>query len=564
MAAPAYDISQGRSLMPRGRGGLRVIEGNKKNLRGFDVKRRMEELQTSAAEKAQHENDWSAVFNLTMPDRNTFHDSTPGATKIPQELFDSYGLRAMRRGVGNLIGSMTPDQQQWARIVAGSGIPERRREAIAPGLERITKIFFERLGKSSFDSEAHTMGHDLMVSMGFLTMDPGNRQNPLRIQAIPITQAFPFEGPYGQIENCYRKYPTRPAILKREWPGLTLTPRLERMMRECPERSVEIVEATVYEEGYGFRFAIFDPADKSILYVVDPKDPFEPSRWITPRMYRRPGSIYGIGAAREALPTLRVMNKLHEIELKAGARFYMPPLLIDSLSGQNPHTMRLSPNAIGMFNGAALNGRPPFLPLPANGVPQWGGMVLSDMHNLVDDIMFASEVVGPAEDLKGVTATAVTVRKQQLLLQQGVDLGRLQREFPFAVMRRGIWCLSQLGIIDPPINIDDLLFSVDYLGPLAIAQKAERANNVLGFVSSLRSTVGDQAAALSIKIEDVGRIVGQMWPDVPQEMLRSEEESAQMQKQAAMIAAQQAAGAAGQPSMDPSNLPGAGMMSAAA
>ena len=548
------DLTRGPSLMPPpSRGDRRRTTA----ARGFSCKRAKQQIAKTEAERAQHLPLWRAGFNLTMPDRNCFDGKTAGSPRQPQELVDSYGLRALRRGQGNLIGAMAPPEQPWAKVKAGIGIPEDRREAIAPGLERVTDTFFEYLGKSRFASEAHTMAADLMVSTGFMTIDVGTKMRPLRIQAVPLHECFPVEGPEGDIQNVYRKYMVTPENLVGQWPMLVLTSRLRRIMEQDPTATVEIIEATTFEEQRGYRFTIFDPADDSVLYDVAPSDPNEPSRWITPRLYTRPGENYGVGCVVEALPTLRTMNKLQEISLKAGARFYQPPLLIDSMSGQNPHTMRLSPNSVGMFNGAALNGRAPFISLPANGVPQWGGMEIEKMHALVDDIMFAGEIVGPAEDLKGVTATAVSIRKQQLLLQQGVDLGRLQREFPFAVMRRGLWVLSKLGILDVPINIDQFLFDVDYLGPLAQAQKAERANNVLGFVSAIRGSIGDQMASLGIRTEDTSSIVGGMWPDVPAELLRTKEEREAMQKQAAQIAAAQAAGSA--PTMDPTALPGSNL-----
>lgn len=548
------DMTRSPSMFPT-RGAPRPERRRVRAARGFDVKRALREIASAEAEKAMHLPDWRAVFNLTMPDRQCFDGQTAGSSRIPQELYDAYGIRALRRGAGNLIGAMCPPETPWAKIVGGAQLDEERREKIAPGLEKLTKVFFEYLGKSRFASEAHTMAGDLMCSTGFLTIDKGDKFRPLRIQAVPLNECYPVEGYDGEISNVYRKYRCTPANLQAQWPMLELTTRLRRIMEQDPSALVEVVEATTYEQDRGYRFTIFDPTDSVVMFDVPPTDPNEPSRWITPRLYTRPGEVFGIGAAREALPTLRTMNKLQEISLKAGARFYQPPLLIDSMSGQNPHTIRLSPSSVGMFNGSALQGRSPFVSLPANGVPQWGNMEIEAMHALVDDIMFATEIVGPSGDLKGVTAFAISVRKQQLLLQQGVDLGRLQREFPYAVMRRGIWVLSQLGIIDPPINIDDLIFGVQYLGPLAQAQKAERANNVLGFVGAMRSSIGDQMTSLGVRTEDASSIVGQMWPDVPEELLRTKQEREDLQKQAAQVAAAQAAGAA--PTMSPSALPGA-------
>jgi hypothetical protein len=146
------------------------------------------------------------------------------------------------------------------------------------------------------------------------------------------------------------------------------------------------------------------------------------------------------------------------------------------------------------------------------------------------------------------------------LAQRGVNLGRLQREGPRAAFRRFAWIEAKLGRLGEQgaqivamLNGRDL--QVETLDAIAEARNAERSRGKFAFVSNARAAVGDEAAALQIKIEDVVVSAGKLDPFMEAEDFRDEQEREQMQQQAAQVAAQQAAGAA--PGMAQSALPGA-------
>ena len=125
------------------------------------------------------------------------------------------------------------------------------------------------------------------------------------------------------------------------------------------------------------------------------------------------------------------------------------------------------------------------------------------------------------------------------------------------MFRRVVWLLVKHGHIDAPgFKIDGRRFRVEPRGPLARAREAEKSAATLGFVSQARAALGDQMTALGIKVEDVAATAAEASPDVPSSLVRDQQEREAMQKQAAEVAAAQAAG--GQPTMADSVLPGSG------
>lgn len=522
--------------------------------RDFDPDRALQEIADAESERMNHEALWRSAFNLTMPDRQGFDSQAPGQQRIPQETFDAYPIGSCQRGIGNIIGALCPPGQAWSELAAGSAVPKGEQEKLAKGTERVTEVVFDYLDQSTFSTELHAGCSDLMVSTLFLTIDIGNKERPFKVKSHSLTECFPVEGPYGDIENVYRRYACRPEHIKRNWPGAKISQRIQRMIDGKSREKVTVIEATTFEEGRGFRFTVFDPADKSIIYDVPPSDPLAPSRWIVARFGVRPGDVYGYGPAIIGLATIRTLNKTRELSLKARAKAVAPPTLFDTRTGLNPHTIRLGANYVGMYNGANLGGAQPFVEMPAAvQAIAIANEEMRDDRQIIDDILFADQVVPAVQESHGMTAYEVQVRRQMLLQQRGVNLGRLQRELPDSVMRRCVYVLGQLGLV-PELRVDGRIFMVKPLGPIAQAQRADDANSTLAFISQLRAAIGDEAATLAVKMEDVGANVGKTWPGVDNSLLRDEQEREVMQKQAAQIMAMQAAGQG--PGMDTSNLPG--------
>ena len=301
-SAPVYDIRDRSS----------ALTGPKKSRHRADIKPQqvLDEITDAHSERMNMEADWRSLMNLTMPSRQALNGQSPGQIRNPQEKYASEPVRSMRRGVGNYTGAMVPAGQEWGEIAPGPGVPENRKPSVAKGSEIITKQVFAALEKSRFGSESHTMGFDIMVSMGFMRIALGDRRCPLNIVCVPLQEGYPVVGPSGDIENVHRKYMTRVSFLERDYPSIRLTPALQALKTKTPRAKVECVEATVYDpEERTYRSCVIDPQAKVVMWEGEP-EPVSP--WITPRLSVTPGNVYGTGFGMDALPAIRVLNKLRD------------------------------------------------------------------------------------------------------------------------------------------------------------------------------------------------------------------------------------------------------------
>ena len=143
----------------------------------------------------------------------------------------------------------------------------------------------------------------------------------------------------------------------------------------------------------------------------------------------------------------------------------------------------------------------------------------------------------------------------------GVDTDRLEEE-----KRRGITIdlgfaplrLADeltLGVVDVPgFKIDGRNFVLKSTGPIALAQQAEKAQQIFAFVSQAKTSLGETETRIGVKTEDAAAVAGQLWPGLPDKLLRDDDERVTVQRQMAAATVAQNLGAA--TTQDPSTLPG--------
>jgi hypothetical protein len=500
----------------------------------------------ASAEQQQHMSQWREVFHFTMPNRSDFDQPTPGADKMGY-VTDSAPIGDTRRGAGNLKDALLPSDAAWVEFEAGEEIPEESRDQANEIFEQVRDIAFDELANSNHDSEADSMAMDIMCSMGHMVIDPGTPEQPLLCRAIPLVQTFPVEGPGGEVESVYRKYEMPVGHVQRLWPTATLPREWADKLEKDRNSPVTLVEGNVYEPGHGYRFVVLTGDCKTVVHEVEPSDPLEPSRSITPRLMRLPGEVYGRGPLIDALPDIRVLNKREENSLRAQAKALTPGGLIAGESNLNPNTMRTGPNAWNVVSSASgLRPADMISAFPMTADIRTTEELQAQKRRQIARMLFAEPLLPDVEASHQMTAYEVQTRRLQQLAERGVDMGRVQREWAFATIKRVVWCLQQVGTLPSEIapgvrlQLDNRLIRVKYSGPLAQSRDASTAANILQSVGDIRAAVGDETAATAMRLEDVPREIAEL-RNVPAKLLRSAADIQKLQEAKAQAAQQQMA-----------------------
>ena len=507
-----------------------------------DVPAILREFEQVQAERMQHEPRWRDVFDYAMPDRGAFDlGRVPGQQTT--EAVDSHPIYAMRRGAGNILGALMPAERKWVELEAGGDIPEEQRDAVNSAVEKYRDVLFDHINRSNFQSEAHAMTLDLMVSLGGMVVERGTPEVPLRIVAYPLAQLWPIAGPTGDIVGMMRRYECELGHVETMYEGMQARVRLPQAMQDAkerdPKKKVTLLEVSRGVPRVGQRLTVLAMDSRDVLLDHVGTDPDEPPRWIVPRLFRAPGNVYGTGPAVEAEPSMRLLNIIMSDDAKAARLNGAPPLLVDTRADLNGSTMRLTPRALNYYNGVELAGAPPVFPVPLGGSPVYNQAKAQELREQIDRILFAQSVLPPVSESHRMTAAEVMVRRQELLRDQGVDFGRIQREFLFSFVARAVWVLQSFGIVPPILKVDGRRFKVRYAGPLAQAQDADEATVMASTVSDMMQVFGPEATALAVKVEDAGAEYARK-RNFPASLIRTEGERVKMQQAAAEAAAAQA------------------------
>ena len=135
-----------------------------------------------------------------------------------------------------------------------------------------------------------------------------------------------------------------------------------------------------------------------------------------------------------------------------------------------------------------------------------------------------------------MTATEVAERMADLSRQIGSSFGRLQSEFVIPILRRVIKILKDQGRIELPI-VNGREVKVQAVSPLARAQYQQDISDINRFHEIIGTTFGPQMLNVIVNQDAVARHIGKLM-NIPEKLLRDEQEQMQLAQQMQQMAQQ--------------------------
>ena len=497
-----------------------------------DVSALINRCKAAVKKKQPWETHLSQCYRYAIPHRETFYNYSPGQKKN-LDIYDSTAVIGTKKFASRTQATLTPAWRKWSVLSPGSEVPEKDKEEVQKQLDKITEIFFENINHSNYAQQAHEAFLDLAISTGALTMEESDGDSAFEFNAVPLAEINPEEGPRGTIETNWRKYKIAARMIERLWPGADLNENLRKLVNDSPAEDVEFIEGTVYEpKSEKYVHVVIYEDDKHLVYMTD----YEVSPWIVFREMVVPGEVLGRGRVMAILPDILTANKVVEYVLR-NAALAISGVYTSLTDGVfNPWTMRVAPGtAIPVQSNDNQN--PTLRALERSGDFSVAELILSDLRANINAALFAAPFGDINSPVK--SATEVSLRGQEALMDSGSDFGRLQTEFVEKVIKRGISILIKKGKI-PAIRIDGKEVTIKHTSPLSRAQDQEDLlayDQLMGRLAPL----GQEVTALGIKIEDIpGYLANKL--GIPQDLQREKPEREElMQMVAKMLADQQAA-----------------------
>lgn len=438
---------------------------------------------------------WTELYEDALcyyaPHRETFHDDyeTPGTDKSGRGLvFDSTGQDALQRAASNIQSSLTPPFRQWLFLEPGPALEgdSNAKEA----LSSITKVLFTNLQNSNFDTQIAETYLDLMIGTGAMLVFKGTPDKPFNFVNVPMSQLYLEEGIAGQTGNAFRRSMMPAASITKTWLDAKLDKELKDMIKENNDKQIALIEATIQRDDGGVDYMVIVEKSKSVIVErVEKSNP-----WIIPRWSTIPGEIYGRGPGIFALPDVKTLNKTKELLLKSASISIFGMYTVEDDGEINVENIKLGSGAMIPVSSNGGVKAPSIQPLQVPGDPNLAQLIIADLKNAINAMMFA-EPLGPI-DLPVKTATEVSLRQQDLAKRIGAAFGKLQYELITPLVNRMLDILDELGLVDlGPFRVDGNNIAIQHVSPLALAQKEEELVNTLRLAETLAGLYGPEALA---------------------------------------------------------------------
>ena len=445
----------------------------------------MKRADKADARKEQWRTIYEECYEFALPQRNLYsgyyEGKTPGQDKMAR-VFDATAINSTQRFANRIQSALFPPYRNWCRLQAGNDVPEERKDEISQALDVYTEKMFDVVRQTNFDLAMSEFLLDLCVGTAVMLIQPGDEDAPVRFTAVPQYLVSLEEGPYGVVDNVYRKMRVRLDVIQRQWPDAELSADLKKKALEKPEEEIDLIEATVWSEKMQtYCYHLIYSKDKKAANAVDiVYRTMAVSPWIVARYMKVSGEVYGRGPLVSALPDVKTLNKVKELVLKNASIAVSGVYTAADDGVLNPANIAIAPGAI---IPVARNGGPQgesLKPLRSASDFNVGQLVINDLvmgikKMLLDDTL-------PLDTQSARSATEIVERMKELSQNLGAAYGRLITECMMPLVNRILYVMDEQNLIDMPLKADGKVVRVTPVSPLAQAQNMDDLQNVLQFV----------------------------------------------------------------------------------
>jgi len=479
----------------------------KKGLTKDDVRLLLKRRQFAMGKDSSWEWLLRRTYELSQPNRNIFQRQTADGTNKNWQVFDTTLVLATRRFVNKMQQALVPDQVNWFQFTPGEEVnldelDDDEKANIQKQLQSYTDKFFRYLKRSNFYTCINESFYDLAVGTGALQCNETEEDaNPFVFSSIPMDRIYFSEGAYGTIDAVFRDHWDMPLYnAETVWNGFKLPANFNTKGQDPYE-----IKLTLYEVAYFdyklkmYRYCVIEKSTGEIAYEEEtsPSWPFIIFRW-----YKLPGEDRGRGPCIDAGPSAATINKVMEDEILAADLMSKPIYMGYSDGLFNPDTFQISANSVISVNPIASNGGNwPIAPLPPAGNVEYAAIVLADLRDAINKIMF-NNPLGPVENAPVLTATEVAIRQNEVMEDAAASFLRLQKELFEPLINRCLYILKKKGLF-PPIVIDNKLIELKFQTPLSLGKGQIDVNQFMLWWQNSVNVLGPQLALASIDFAKV-------------------------------------------------------------
>jgi hypothetical protein len=453
------------------------------------LKKRYDALKADT-ERTNWESHCEELAQVYIPKKRGFvGEETPGSKKMDR-VFDSTGIRAVELLASGLHGFASNPSTRWFSLsMADERITQE--PEVKKYLSDVEEIMFSRM--YSPNTGLITSLHECYMDLGafgtagmYTTWD--EKGDHLKFESRTLNNIVVAESSRGIIDTVYRRFKWTVRQCVQEWGLDKLSGKIQDAYKsEKYDDKVDIVHAIFPRTDFNIKHFGANTAQNmpvaSIYFEYEQmhmleEGGFPEMPYAIPRWSRISGEVMGRSPGMTALPDVKMLQQMALTTIKAGQKAVDPPNFIKHDGFINP--LRLLPGGINKVRGMPKD---VIMPMPFSGNLPFAMENMDRLQNKIFDAFHVDQlqIVNDAN----MTATEVMQRTQERMRLLGPVLGRLESELLGPLVTRVFGLLHRLGKLpEPPEQIQDREFTVQYVSPIAQAQRAVEIDTWRQFVAA--------------------------------------------------------------------------------
>lgn len=520
----------------------------------------MKRFERLKGDRGTTESHWQQCANYGDPNRADFiTERTPGAKRM-QYIYDQTPIWALEQFVAGMHSLMTSSTIQWFYLRTQSDALNRNQNVKAwldAASAELYRIF--NSSRHNFASQQQQLYSDqgLIGTACMAVLE--SRRSGILFSTHHMKECVLAENEEERIDTNIRRWQYTADQAWAMW-GKRAGEAVEKAMTaEKPDEKFWFLHsATPRRQRDPQRADNMNMAWES-CYVAEAEQTiisesgFPEFPYITPRLSKVTGEIYGRGRMMTALPDVKMLMELNKIIVKGAQKMIDP--VIDMPDNGYLMPLRTTPGSI-LFHRAGMRQDDRAQALVTGGMPALGENMLRDLRNsvgrtfYVDLLRMPTDISDPNSDGKGSTATYWLQRREKEMLSLAPMFARSQAENMGPLIDRVFnvqWRKSKrLGFGEgspfppPPPELSGEPLTIEYVSPISIAQRSSQLDSVQRVMQQqLALKQIDPNSETYVDFEEVMRQTGQN-ENAPAGIIKSPERMAQERQQQAEIEQAQA------------------------
>ena len=429
------------------------------------------------SQRANWDSHYQELADYMLPRKADIVRKRARGEKRMELIFDGTALQSVDLLASSLHGMLTSGATPWFHLTLKDD-ELGRDEEVQAWLEDTSSRMMRAITMSNFETEVHEMYVDLVVfgtGCMFVEMD----KTSMRFSTRHISEFYVAEDQFGIVDTVFRKYrlPARQAVQRF---GIENVGKfIQKTFEKKPDEEVVVLHCVMprkerdptKQDNKNMPFASMYICMETKMVMQE--SGFQEFPYVVPRFLKATGEVMGRSPAMVALPDVKMLNLMSKTIIQAAQKLIDPPLLVPDDGFLLP--VRTQPGGLNFFRSGTRDTITPLntganIPIGLNMEEQRRTAIRSAFY--VDQLLTGGS--------PNMTATEVVQRQEERMRVIGPVLGRLMNEMLRPMIDRVFALMLRADMLAPPPEIlQGLDVDVEYVSPLARAQKSSSLNSTM-------------------------------------------------------------------------------------